>query len=73
MLTYWDLPRRINKDEVQPEGLKSNKQEIIRGKTQLFICASCSYLIQKYLSMMADLHCMESGCLRLVGKKDNLR
>lgn len=37
MLTYWDLPRRINKDEVQPEGLKSNKQEIIRGKTQLFI------------------------------------
>lgn len=28
MLTYWDLlPRRINKDEVQPEGLKSNKQE----------------------------------------------
>lgn len=28
MLTYWDLlPRRINKDEVQPKGLKSNKQE----------------------------------------------
>lgn len=39
--------------------------KIVRGKSQIFILASWSYLIQKIsINDREELHCMEFRCLR---------